>query len=159
MVVIAVPPLRKRGEDIGLRARHSLDNFRQCHAKPVHTISPAALQALCAYPSPGNVREWRNAIERPVIMADGEVITEGQTSEVRQIGVIQGNHLFRLHHLLLLGCMRNLLGRGPTPVAGARRRPRMRPRCRTPLRRTRLQATPELIPANGSVPGTEIQSG
>jgi len=71
---ITVPALRERVEDIPLLARHVIE--RQCRelGKKTLALSPAALEALQAYPWPGNVRELQNCIERAVILADGDTI-------------------------------------------------------------------------------------
>jgi DNA-binding NtrC family response regulator len=71
---ITVPALRERSDDIPLLARHFIE--RQCRelGKKTLTLSPAALDALQAYPWPGNVRELQNCLERAVILADGDAI-------------------------------------------------------------------------------------
>ena len=75
---ITVPPLRDRVDDIPILARHFIE--RQCRelGKKTLTLSPAALEALQAYPWPGNVRELQNCLERAVILADGDVIQPQQ---------------------------------------------------------------------------------
>ena len=72
---ITIPPLRDRIDDIQVLARHFVE--RQCRelAKPLLMLSPAALDALRAYPWPGNVRELQNCLERAVILADGDTLT------------------------------------------------------------------------------------
>jgi DNA-binding NtrC family response regulator len=71
---ITVPALRERAEDIPMLARHFIE--RQCRelGKKTLTLSPAAVDALKAYPWPGNVRELQNCLERAVILADGDAI-------------------------------------------------------------------------------------
>lgn len=73
--MLTVPPLRERGEDIEVLAGRFLHRFRIALDKSVTSISPAAMEALRAYPYPGNVRELQNAIERSVTFATGNVIT------------------------------------------------------------------------------------
>jgi DNA-binding NtrC family response regulator len=69
VVVMRVPPLRERADDIPLLVEHFL---RECgHAGPVgELISPAALHALMQHHWPGNVRELRNLIEATVAMGE-----------------------------------------------------------------------------------------
>jgi len=67
VVPIQLPPLRERGQDVLLLARHFMDHFnRECH-KSVRGLTPEAEQALLAYQWPGNVRELKNVIERAMI--------------------------------------------------------------------------------------------
>ena len=71
---IEIPPLRERGDDVVILARHFIDKFCRDMNKPVLALAPAALDELCAYRWPGNVRELQNCIERAVILSDGEAI-------------------------------------------------------------------------------------
>src|SRR5215470_14554505 len=69
VVVMKVPPLRERADDVPLLVEHFL---RECgHAGPVgELISPAAMHALMHHHWPGNVRELRNLIEATVAMGE-----------------------------------------------------------------------------------------
>ena len=69
-VEIVVPPLRKRGKDILLLARHFVEVYANKYLKTVPELSKAALDKLMHYHYPGNVRELQYAIERAVIMAE-----------------------------------------------------------------------------------------
>jgi two-component system response regulator HydG len=73
-VEITVPPLRKRGEDILLLARHFVKLYSNKYMKPSTGFDDAALQKLLHYHYPGNVRELQYTIERAIIMSDGEVL-------------------------------------------------------------------------------------
>jgi len=73
---VRVPPLRERADDVPLLARHLLDLSARRSKKTVREIAPAAMQALCAYGWPGNVRELENVIERAVIVAKSDTITD-----------------------------------------------------------------------------------
>ena len=68
------PPLRDRGDDILLLARHFLRHFSAATNKDLQTITPAAAEKLMAHHWPGNVRELRNVIERAVILAEGTAL-------------------------------------------------------------------------------------
>ena len=68
---VVIPPLRDRKEDIPKLAHHFVDRVARDIGKKV-TLSPEALSMLVEYPWPGNVRELQNAIERAVILADGD---------------------------------------------------------------------------------------
>ncbi len=71
---IALPPLRDRREDIPLLARHYLRLHAQRYRKSLTGFDPSALQLLLDPRWPGNVRELDHAIERAVLMAQGNVV-------------------------------------------------------------------------------------
>jgi len=72
---IDVPPLRERGEDVLLLARHFMGEFGRQLGKRVAVLAPEAERALMAYGFPGNVRQLRNLIEQAVILARDERLT------------------------------------------------------------------------------------
>jgi DNA-binding NtrC family response regulator len=74
VITIALPPLRERREDIIPLALHLIAELATRHARPALQLSDAARAAIVAYPWPGNVRELRNALERAVVLADGDRI-------------------------------------------------------------------------------------
>ncbi|MEX2260545.1 MAG: sigma-54 dependent transcriptional regulator [Bryobacteraceae bacterium] len=71
---IQVPALRHRTEDIPALAGHFLSMYAKAYDKPVFGIQPTAMQMLVEYDWPGNIRELENAIQRAVIIADGDSI-------------------------------------------------------------------------------------
>ncbi len=76
VIEIDVPPMRERGDDVLLLAAHfikTLDRGRY-QSKP-RRLAPEAIKAFKQYHWDGNVRELRNAIERAVILEEGEQIT------------------------------------------------------------------------------------
>lgn len=73
-VDVQVPPLRNRGSDILLLARHFLQRYAQKYLKSAADFDKKAEQKLLNYPYPGNVRELQYSIERAVIMADTEIL-------------------------------------------------------------------------------------
>ncbi len=74
VVEITVPALRERTEDILPLARRFVAFFARQSRRPPPDLSPAAEKVLAAYAWPGNVRELRNAIERALILAPGQVL-------------------------------------------------------------------------------------
>jgi transcriptional regulator with PAS, ATPase and Fis domain len=74
VVSLKMPPLRERGADIGLLAAHFLTRMSPRVGRVVKGFSPSAKAALGAYGWPGNVRELQNAIERALVLGDGEWI-------------------------------------------------------------------------------------
>jgi two-component system NtrC family response regulator len=75
VVVLKLPPLRERGDDIILVAKAFLHNYGVEHAKPGLTFAPDALRALTLHSWPGNIRELQNRVRRAVIMADGKRVS------------------------------------------------------------------------------------
>jgi Nif-specific regulatory protein len=71
---IFVPPLRERKTDVLLLADHFLDRYATEHGKQIKRISTPAIDMLMSYHWPGNVRELENALERAVLVSDGNVI-------------------------------------------------------------------------------------
>lgn len=78
VMAIAMPPLRKRREDIPLLVQSFLMEFNQRDRREVQGVEPAALDALKRYSWPGNIRELRNVIERAVILARHDQIEVDQ---------------------------------------------------------------------------------
>ena len=71
---IEIPPLRERGDDVLILARHFVDKFCKDLNKKALMLSPTAIDELTAYSWPGNVRELQNCIERAVILTEGDTI-------------------------------------------------------------------------------------
>lgn len=69
---IHLPPLRERGNDVILIAKHFLDNFARENQMPKFRISPEAQEKLLTYPFPGNIRELKSIIELSAVMAASE---------------------------------------------------------------------------------------
>jgi DNA-binding NtrC family response regulator len=73
-IEIRVPPLRDRPEDIPVLAHHFLRQHTVRYRKRVTGFDSAALQAMARHSWPGNVRELDHAVERGVLMAQGETV-------------------------------------------------------------------------------------
>jgi two-component system, NtrC family, response regulator AlgB len=71
---IVVPPLRDRVEDVLPLARTFVEFFARHAGRPIPDLSSATQKLLAGYSWPGNVRELRNAIERALILARGQVL-------------------------------------------------------------------------------------
>jgi two-component system NtrC family response regulator len=76
VVIIKLPPLRERADDVALLAREFLHKYAAQNGKTNVTFTSEALRAINCYSWPGNVRELQNRIKRAVIMADRKRITE-----------------------------------------------------------------------------------
>ena len=73
-ILIPLPPLREREQDIPYLAEHFLTQYSHENQKEVKGIDPIAMKALKDYEWPGNVRELENSMERAVVMAAGDWI-------------------------------------------------------------------------------------
>jgi DNA-binding NtrC family response regulator len=71
---INLPPLRERRSDIALLANHFLRRFSHISGGHVKEINREAMEALIDYSWPGNIRQLESAIERAVLLCDGEVV-------------------------------------------------------------------------------------
>jgi len=82
VVVIPMPPLRERVEDIPILAQAFLEEILLEYKLPPKIFTPAALEVFKRLPWPGNVRELRNAVERLVIFSGNEITAEDVRSFV-----------------------------------------------------------------------------
>ncbi len=73
-VEVRLPPLRERPEDVPLLASHFGRRHAARYRKRITGFAVDAMQALRAHPWPGNVRELDHAVERAVLLAEGDVI-------------------------------------------------------------------------------------
>jgi two-component system NtrC family response regulator len=75
VLVVRLPALRERGDDVGVVAREFLRRFGVQHTRAGMTFSADAIRALHQHTWPGNVRELQNRVQRAVIMAEGKRVT------------------------------------------------------------------------------------
>ena len=76
VVPITLPPLRERGDDVILLAEHFLEKFCRHYEMQKPRLTPDVKRALRSHSWPGNVRELRHAIERALVLGDGEIAVE-----------------------------------------------------------------------------------
>ncbi|MEJ5365909.1 MAG: sigma 54-interacting transcriptional regulator [Desulfosoma sp.] len=76
VVRIVLPPLRERGEDVLVLARHFIELVSRKLGRSVRLILPSFYRALAAHGWPGNVRELRHAVEAAVALMPGDVLGE-----------------------------------------------------------------------------------
>jgi DNA-binding NtrC family response regulator len=74
VIILHLPPLRERGDDVLLLAQHYLARFNAKYGKQVRQLDPRARDLLLAYPWPGNVRELSHVIERAVLWSRGQTL-------------------------------------------------------------------------------------
>jgi len=72
---LIIPPLRDRRDAIPAFVGHFIEHYNRLFHKEIRRISRPALEALCAFSWPGNIRELGHAVESAVLMADSDAIT------------------------------------------------------------------------------------
>ncbi len=108
VITVRMPPLRERPEDVCNLAETFLLRFAGNYRRPARTFSKSALNAIRAYPWPGNIRELQNVIERAVILCsdvqiDDEMLSiagSGQASERPRIGAAMSLEDLERSHIL-----------------------------------------------------------
>ncbi len=81
-VVVEIPPLRKRPEDIMELAKYFLSLFGKKYGKPIKGFDKGAEELLVSYHWPGNVRELKSAVEQMVIFSEENVITRSLANSI-----------------------------------------------------------------------------
>jgi two-component system response regulator HydG len=81
VIVIRLPALRERAEDIPELAMHFLRLAASRNRRPVAAFTAAALERLDRYAWPGNVRELENVIEQAVVLSKSDVVDVGDLPE------------------------------------------------------------------------------
>ncbi|HEX8336321.1 MAG TPA: helix-turn-helix domain-containing protein, partial [Pyrinomonadaceae bacterium] len=75
VVTVEIPALRDRREDVPVLAETFARQAAERYGLPPRALAPSALRRLVEYHWPGNVRELRNAVERSMILAEGDEVT------------------------------------------------------------------------------------
>ena len=75
---IVLPPLRSRADDIPVLVHYFVDAYNTEFRKRVRGVTDEAMRLLKAYGWPGNIRELRNAVERAMLLVDGDQLTADQ---------------------------------------------------------------------------------
>jgi DNA-binding NtrC family response regulator len=76
VVMIKVPPLRERREDIPLLVNHFLERYSAAYKKPIRGVQPSAMERMMALPWPGNIRQLENFLAQAVVLVEGDTLTE-----------------------------------------------------------------------------------
>jgi len=74
VITLHLPPLRERREDVSLLASHFAARISQRLGRPTAGFTPEARACLQRYDWPGNVRELANAVERALVLGEGDLI-------------------------------------------------------------------------------------
>ncbi|MEW6131207.1 MAG: sigma-54 dependent transcriptional regulator [Acidobacteriota bacterium] len=75
VILIEIPPLREREDDVLILANHYIEQFNKQFGKRIRGLSNEVVDLFLQYSWPGNVRELRNVIERVMILEDNDIIT------------------------------------------------------------------------------------
>ena len=81
VILLKVPALRERKEDIPVLINHFLGEYNKAYKKKVQGFSPDALELLMKYSFPGNVRELENIVANAVALSEGALIHLGDLPE------------------------------------------------------------------------------
>lgn len=94
---IELPPLRERGNDYLILAKHFIQSFCSDNRLPIKTLSSEAISKLKQYHFPGNIRELKSIIELAIVMAETDTI------QANEINIDNADHLGNLlsHELTL----------------------------------------------------------
>lgn len=82
VILLEIPPLRERADDIPLLAAHFLSRHGKALGRSVPRFSPAAMELLYAHQWPGNVRELENLVRRLLVLVEREEISESDVGKV-----------------------------------------------------------------------------
>lgn len=108
-LTINIPPLKDRGNDIILLATNIMDEFFEKNNYEKKILSKEAKQKLLSYSFPGNIRELKSVIERAMVLADQNIISEDDIefgSSSNTISFLEQNMTFEeykskiIHHFL-----------------------------------------------------------
>jgi two-component system response regulator AtoC len=92
VVTLRLPSLRERTEDIPILLKHYIDYFSSENNLQVVTLTEGAMDRLCRYNWPGNIRELRNFCENIVVMRHGKKLTEYELdSKFQQVAENDGD--------------------------------------------------------------------
>ncbi|MCX7022115.1 MAG: sigma-54-dependent Fis family transcriptional regulator, partial [bacterium] len=95
VINIDLPPLRERGEDVLLLARHFIGKYALELDRPLADFSDDALRVLVSYSWPGNVRELENLVQRLMVMVESETLDVSDLPSHMRYSVPSGGRLNR----------------------------------------------------------------
>jgi transcriptional regulator with PAS, ATPase and Fis domain len=112
VVMIKVPPLRERSEDIPALVEHFVARYAAAYKKPIRGVEPSALARMLTLAWPGNVRQLENCLAQAVVLSERDVLTErdlftddsaalagaGSTFEPLPLREVERRHILRALH-------------------------------------------------------------
>ncbi len=90
VIALRIPPLRERGDDVILIARHFARKYAAEAGRPVPAFSDGALGTLRDYAWPGNVRELENVIHRLIVLSEGDRIEASDLPDLMRFSALRG---------------------------------------------------------------------
>ena len=84
VIPLELPPLRERSEDVTELVQYLFPKIKEKHGKPDLKLPSSLLPYFCGYRWPGNVRELENALERLVVLSDGDMVTTDDLPDVSE---------------------------------------------------------------------------
>lgn len=93
VVTLRIPPLRERHLDIPILANHFIKTLAEKHQRDVTGINEEAMDILCGYDWPGNIRELKNCVESMVVTSGRGALTEKNIPEDIRAGSSAGSGL------------------------------------------------------------------
>ncbi|HEY9450552.1 MAG TPA: sigma-54 dependent transcriptional regulator [Gemmatimonadaceae bacterium] len=115
-IEISLPPLRERREDIPLLAMHFLERHARRYGKQIGGFDGPGMQAMLDHIWPGNIRELDHAIERAVLLAQGDTVRAGDLA--LRAGTPTSNAASRFEELTLEEAERLLIQKALTRFDG-----------------------------------------
>lgn len=109
VIPIRVPPLRERGNDIFILARHFCERAAAEVGRTPPRFSEAVLELFKSHHWPGNVRELQNIVHRLVVMTEGDVVDAPDLPDLMHISVLGGSKRFRTLAVAEAEYIRNVL--------------------------------------------------
>jgi len=102
-VELTLPPLRQRGQDILLLSQHYLSSFTKKYQKPNLKLGKSTQNKLLGYGWPGNIRELRHAVERAVILSEGDELAPEdfmflKSNDTEESAALENYNLEELEH-------------------------------------------------------------
>ena len=91
VISLKLPALRERPDDIELLATHFIKKFAADYGRPVHSISGEALEWLKSQEWRGNIREFKNTLERAVLISDRDILHIQDFSQDQSGALEEGN--------------------------------------------------------------------
>ncbi|MFQ5685878.1 MAG: sigma-54 dependent transcriptional regulator [Candidatus Scalindua sp.] len=98
VVELAIPPLRKRREDIPLLVEHFIEKFNKKFNKDIKSISMDVQRVFMCYKWPGNVRELQNTIEHAFVLCSNAVITKDCLQTDFQDSIVDAKSIKKRKH-------------------------------------------------------------
>jgi DNA-binding NtrC family response regulator len=95
VVPIELPPLRDRGDDIILLAKHFAGKYAEEFGNQEPQFSPESLKIIRNYSWPGNVRELENVVKRLVVMSEGDLVEVPDLPDLMRFSAQGGTGLNR----------------------------------------------------------------